>query len=140
MFRTPYNVRFADVDNAGIFYYPRFFHAFHVAFEEFWRHAGRPYHLLLGEDRIGFPAVHIEADFNKPVTFGDPLEIRLGLKRMGRTSLVFHFDMVHTETGEVHAAVDITNVAVDMDRFEAIPVPQQVRDAVEPLRMDATDG
>ena len=38
-------VRFADVDHAGIVYYPRFFHYFHVAFEELWRarighHAG----------------------------------------------------------------------------------------------------
>ena len=34
-FATP--VRFADVDHAGIVYYPRFFHYFHMAFEELFR-------------------------------------------------------------------------------------------------------
>ena len=51
MFSTPYTVRFADVDNAGIFYYPRFFHMFHVSFEVWWeRGVGRPYHIVIGED------------------------------------------------------------------------------------------
>ena len=35
VFSTP--VRFADVDHAGIVYYPRFFHYFHLAFEELFR-------------------------------------------------------------------------------------------------------
>ena len=35
VYATP--VRFADVDHAGIVYYPRFFHLFHLAFEELWR-------------------------------------------------------------------------------------------------------
>ena len=46
MFKTDFAVRFADVDNAGIFYYPRFFNSFHVAFEKWWEEDyGRGYHL-----------------------------------------------------------------------------------------------
>ena len=72
MFVTRYAVRFADVDNAGIFYYPRFFNAFHVAFEQWWEEdVGRPYHVITGTDKIGFPAVNIVCDFKRPVTFGD---------------------------------------------------------------------
>ena len=137
MFRTPYAVRFADVDNAGIFYYPRFFHAFHVAFEEFWeRSAERPYHIVLGEARIGFPPVHIETDFNRPVTFGDPMEIRIGVKRFGRTSLDFRYEVVHRETDHVHVAADITKACVDMKTFTAVPCPQHLLEMLEAIRID----
>lgn len=39
-FATP--VRLSDVDHAGIVYFPRFFHMFHLAFEEPWRTRLRP--------------------------------------------------------------------------------------------------
>ena len=136
MFTTPYQVRFSDIDNAGIFYYPRFFHAFHVAFEQFWEQQAKwPYHVLLNEDRLGFPTVHIEADFLKPIAFGAPMEIRLGLKRMGRSSLVFRYEMAHRETGDIHVAADITTVLVDMDSFKGIDVPDRIKEVLEPLKM-----
>jgi len=137
MFTTPYAVRFADVDNAGIFYYPRFFHAFHVAFEQWWEHGvRRPYHLVIGEDRIGFPSVHIECDFKKPVTFGDPMEIALGVTRIGEHSVDFHYEVRHRETGEVHAAADITTAIVDMDSFRPVKAPAHILQALESIRTD----
>ena len=141
MFVTPYEVRFADVDHAGIFYFPRFFHAFHVAFEKWWSEAvGRPYHLVLQEDKVGFPAVHIECDFFKPVTFGDPMEIRVQLKRMGKTSVVVRYEVAHRETEEIHCASDITSAVVDMDTFKAIEPPPAIRNALESLgQLDVDD-
>ncbi len=137
MFVTPYAVRFADVDNAGIFYYPRFFHAFHVAFERWWEEGvKRPYHLVINQDRVGFPAVHIECDFRKPVTFGDPMEIRVGVARIGHRSVVFRYEVAHRERGEIHAAADITKAVVDMDSFRPIEIPEAVRKALETIRTD----
>jgi 4-hydroxybenzoyl-CoA thioesterase len=136
MFVTPYTVRFADVDNAGIFYYPRFFHAFHVAFEQWWEQGvGRPYHLITGEDGVGFPAVHIECDFRRPVTFGDPLEIRVGVKRIGNRSVVFRYELVHRGSGEVHCAADITKAVVDMRSWKSIPPPPAIRKALESIAL-----
>jgi 4-hydroxybenzoyl-CoA thioesterase len=138
MFVTPYSVRFADVDNAGIFYYPRFFHAFHVAFEQWWeKGVGRPYHLVIQEDRVGFPAVHIDCDFRKPITFGDPLEIRVGVKRIGRRSVVFRYEFAHRGTGEIHCAADITKAIVDMATWKAMTPPPAVRRALESIAIPA---
>lgn len=141
MFVTPYHVRFADVDNAGIFYYPRFFHAFHVAFEEWWdRGAGRPYHKVIQEDKIGFPAVHIDTDFRIPVTFGDPVDIHVGMEKLGRTSAVFRFAFVHRESGATHCVARITNVCVDMDTFSPVEPPQAIKDALEKIRITDADS
>jgi len=137
MFVIPYAVRFADVDNAGIFYYPRFFHAFHVAFETWWeRGVGRPYHLVIQEDKVGFPAVHIECDFRKPVTFGDPVEIAVGVKRIGKRSIVFRYEFRHSETGEIHCAADITKAVVDMSTFRPMVTPDEIRAHLESIRVD----
>jgi len=134
MFVTRYTVRFADVDTAGIFYYPRFFHAFHVAFEKWWeRGVGRPYNLVLHEDRVGFPAVHIECDFRKPVTFGDPLEIHVGVKRIGHRSVVFRYQFVHRETGAVHCEAEITKAVVDMSTWTPMAPPPEIRQALESI-------
>ena len=137
MFKTPYSVRFADVDNAGIFYYPRFFHAFHVAFEQWWEQEfGRGYHLILNEDKVGFPAVHIDCDFKKPVVFGEPYEICLGVKRIGKTSVTFRYEIRHRDTGELHAVTDTTKAVVDMNLFKARRLPDDIRAAFEKLLID----
>ena len=141
MFHTPFHVRFADVDKAGIFYYPRFFNAFHVAFEEFWAdHAKRPYDVVISEDKIGFPTVHIESDFNKPVTFGDPMEIRVGVSRFGNRSIDFRYEVVNRDTGELHVSADITKVVVDMTNFRPAPLPDHLRALLEPIRIDSAPG
>jgi len=138
MFQTPFHVRFADVDKAGIFYYPRFFNAFHVAFEEFWANAAkRPYDVVIGADKIGFPTVHIESDFNKPVTFGDPMDIRVGVSRFGNHSIDFRYEVVNRDTGELHVSADITKVVVDMTTFRPAPLPDHLRALLEPIRIDS---
>ena len=45
--------------------------------------AGGSVHLVINEDKVGFPAVHIESDFKRPVKFGDPYDIRVGVVRIG---------------------------------------------------------
>jgi 4-hydroxybenzoyl-CoA thioesterase len=36
-FRSQLKIRFGDIDHAGIVYYPRFLHYFHVALEDTWK-------------------------------------------------------------------------------------------------------
>jgi 4-hydroxybenzoyl-CoA thioesterase len=126
-------VRFADVDHAGIVYYPRFFHYFHVAFEELFRvrMGPRAYVELLDRDRVGFPAVHAEADYKAPLRFGDTAEVAVSVARLGATSITFRYrvrrDEVECAVGTVVCAV------VDLDAFAARPVPPAIRDLVADL-------
>jgi len=131
VYQTP--VRFADVDHAGIVYYPRFFHYFHLAFEELFRvrMGPRAYVELLDRDRIGFPAVRAEADYKAPLRFGDTADIELTVSRMGDTSIRFRYRVYRAaEPGEgerVLCAEGATVCAVvDLSRFRAVPVPERV--------------
>ena len=67
-FTCQQQVRFGDVDPAGIVYFPRIFDYLHGAFEELWEvHVGARYYHLLLEQRIGFPLVHSEVEFKSPL-------------------------------------------------------------------------
>jgi 4-hydroxybenzoyl-CoA thioesterase len=131
VYRTP--VRFADVDHAGIVYYPRFFHYFHLAFEELFRvrMGPRAYVDLLDRDRVGFPAVHAEADYKAPLRFGDAAVVALAVARLGATSITFRYrvrrDDVECAVGTVVCAV------VDLARFAPRPVPDAIRELVADL-------
>ena len=126
-FTTP--VRFSDIDHAGIVYFPRFFHMFHLAFEELWRArlGAHAYVELLDRDRIGFPAVHAACDFKAPLRFGDLAEIELEVARLGGKSVTFHY-RVH-RAGEPRilcADGQVVCAVVDLARFVAVEVPERV--------------
>lgn len=142
MFRFSQPVRFADIDHAGIVYYPRYFHYFHLAFEELWRERIGPaaYSKIIDQDRIGFPAVRAECDFKAPLKFGDTAEIEVSVPRLGTRSITFRYrifrggveggaevDRVLCAEGQVVCAV------VDLARFVAVAIPEQVTEMLRDL-------
>jgi 4-hydroxybenzoyl-CoA thioesterase len=134
MFTCEIPIRFGDVDQAQIVYYPRFFHFCHVAMEEMFRAVvGRPYHEVILKDRVGFPAVHVETDFENTVGFGETLRMAVAVEKIGRTSVAFRYEGTRTSDGVLAFRARITTVAVDMDRFQPIPVPERYRKALETL-------
>jgi 4-hydroxybenzoyl-CoA thioesterase len=130
VFATP--VRFADVDHAGIVYYPRFFHLFHVAFEELWRAriGPRAYSELIDRDRVGFPAVRAECEFVAPLRFGDTAEIEVTVARLGGKSITFRYDVYRADDGArprtLAARGSVVCAVVDLAHFVAIAVPERV--------------
>ena len=124
-------VRFADVDHAGIVYYPRFFHLFHVAFEELWRTriGAHAYAELIDRERVGFPAVHAECNFVAPLRFGDSAEIEVTIPRLGAKSITFRY-RIHRAADErprtLCAEGQVVCAVVDLARFVAVAVPERV--------------
>lgn len=123
-------VRFGDIDRAGIVYYPRVLHYLHVAFEEFFARAvGVPYHRVIDRLRIGFPTVHLEADFLGPLRHGDSLRISLSVAGIGRSSVRFAYAIRRPGARGVAVRASLTAVAVDMRRFRPVRVPAALRRA-----------
>jgi 4-hydroxybenzoyl-CoA thioesterase len=118
-------VAFDDVDHAGIVYYPRFFHFFHLAFEEllFTRlaaHGG--YSAIINERKIGFPAVHAEADYKAPLRFGDVFTVELTVPALGAKSATFSYTC-RTADGRVACVGKVVVAIVDLTAFRAVPLP-----------------
>ena len=130
MFRYSQPVRFADIDHAGIVYYPRFFHMFHVAFEELWRARIGPqaYSDIIDKERIGFPAVRAECDFKAPLKFGDTADIEVSIPRLGSKSITFRYRIFRAgeEERPLCAEGQVVCAVVDLAKFVAVPVPERV--------------
>ena len=118
-FRARLKVRFGDIDNAGIVYYPRFVHYFHVALEEFFNTELRiDYAKVFQKHRIAFPTVHLETDFRQRLRHGDRIEVEVKVLKIGRTSITIdvrvcarrrrnpELDVNVTEADVVFVAVD----------------------------------
>ena len=94
------DVRFGDCDPAGIVYFPRFFDFFHQAMESWFpAHLGFGYEEFVRDRKLGFPAVHTEADFKRPCRFGERIEIRQRVTKIGRSSISFAYE-IHGAAGE----------------------------------------
>ena len=124
-FRARMKVRFGDEDHAGIVYYPRFFHFFHVAFEDFFDQQGFPYRQVLDVDHVGWPAVKVECDFRAPLRFGDEVDVDVDLTRVGNKSATFRYRA--QRAGEEVAVAHVTVACVDMRTFAPQPIPDAYR-------------
>jgi 4-hydroxybenzoyl-CoA thioesterase len=128
-FRVTVPVRFADVDHAGIVYFPRLLHYFHIALEELFRARVAPgaFADLLDRRRIGLPTVHIEADFRRPLRFGQEVTVEVALASLGNRSVTLRyraFPVTGGAPGAEHAAeAVITCAAIDLDKFRSQPLP-----------------
>src|SRR5688572_24446692 len=131
-FRFPLRVRFGDVDHAGIVYYPRFFEYFHTAFEEMIDAVtGGDYRQMVDGRHIGFPAVHVQTDFKKPLRFGDQIEIEVTSHRVGQKSVTLKYRAL--KDGELHAESYVTCACMDMTQFRSMLLPDDLRQAFESL-------
>lgn len=126
-YRTGWDVRFGDVDAAGIVYYPRLFDRVVRAVEESLSDIGQPVAEMVDE-RVGMPIVNAEADLERPIRLGDKLTIEV-IPTIRETSVVYNVEF--SRDGDRVATARQTMVTVDLDSFEPTPVPADVRHAIE---------
>jgi 4-hydroxybenzoyl-CoA thioesterase len=127
-FRAPLTVRFGDVDPAGIVYYPRLLHFCHVAMEDFFGAVlGRRYADVIGQERLGYPAIRLEVDFRRPVRYGDEVEIEVEIVELGTTAITWRFAIFHRDAATPACEVRTVTVGVDLDSFAKRPVPEWIR-------------
>lgn len=136
-------VRFQDVDAAGIVFFARFFEYAHEAMEHFFdalpRQPGsgsdpttnRAYVELVTKRRIGFPTVHIAADFRGPLRYGDVARIETTVTKIGTTSWTFRYAMTREADGADVATIEHVVVATTLDPVKKVPLPPDVRALLE---------
>ncbi len=133
-YETTLTVRFGQVDYAGIMFYPRFFDNFHAAFEDmFGDRLGVPYMSILKDRRLGFPTVSIQTEFKKPFRFGEPMRLRVDTAKLGTKSATLRYRGFNGDATEPSVEALGTIVAIDLDSFETLPFPDDIREVLEAL-------
>ncbi|MCP4628086.1 MAG: acyl-CoA thioesterase [bacterium] len=127
-FRSKLKIRFGDIDRAGIVYYPRFMHYFHVAMEEFFAaELGVEYHTVIDTHRIGLPTVHLESDFSRPFSYGDTMEVEVRVLKLGRTSITFGYRVFKEGEDDPRIVGHNVTVCLNMDNFQKMEIPTWLR-------------
>jgi 4-hydroxybenzoyl-CoA thioesterase len=129
-FTYRFPVRFEDVDYARIVYYPRLFQYCHWTFETFFaQEAGITYANLLEKRKVGFPTVHARADFLSPLRFGDECRAVMETARLGTRSVTNLYHLYAGDSKKPAAEAEIVTVAVQMDTFHPVDLPEDLRAA-----------
>ena len=130
-------VLWGDVDAARIIFYGSYLRFFEIAETELFRAAGMPYGKVFDELDLWLPRVHLECDFRRVAQLDDLLEVSVYVGNVGQTSLRLNFEVRRKgPDGVIEAGLIATAhfvlVAVRRDALEAIPVPDELRQALAP--------
>ena len=129
-FQKPIKICFGDIDNAGIVYYPRFMHYFHLALEEFFLiELGIDYADVLRKRNVSLPTVHLESDFRRKLRYGDQIHMEVRVIHIGRSSITWGYKGYRMTGKDEVVVVEGQNVTVCVrtDTFEKIEVPEWLR-------------
>jgi 4-hydroxybenzoyl-CoA thioesterase len=127
-----HRVRFDEVDAAGIVYFARFFTWCHDTMEAMLAPVDGGYVGLVTERRLGFPAVHVEADYAAPLRFGDAVSIAATVERLGTSSITLRFELTSASDGDHVATLRHVVALTDLTAMRARPIPDDVRAVLEP--------
>lgn len=131
-YNTVIQVRFGHVDPAGIAYFPRIFDYVHDVFEEVWEmHVGTRYYHLLLDQKVGFPLVHSDVDFRRPLRFGDRPVVSVTCFKLGRTSLGLRYRFMMGDT--VHVEARMITVCTKTDTMKPMEIAPAFRARFEAI-------
>ena len=130
-------VRWGDVDAAGIIFYGSYIRFFEIAETELFRAVGLPYGVVFDELNIWLPRVHLECDFHRAAQLDDLLEVSVWVGKIGTTSLRLNLEVRRKDRdGKIEekliATAHFVLVSTRRDNLQPIPVPVELRRALEP--------
>lgn len=135
-FRATRRVEFSDTDMAGIMHYSNFFRFMETAEHGFYRSLGFSVVMPETDPRLGWPRVHAECDYKRPLRFEDLVEIQLLVKerRTKSISYVFRFWKLNEEPKVEVARGLLTIVCVSHNpdgKMASVPIPQEIAEKIE---------
>ena len=121
-------IRWADADAAGRLHFPRMFEYFEDAEAMLLRKIG--YAMSPDKRDHDYPRVHVECQFKSVLSLGAPFWMVGTIANVGTKSLRFEFRVFADEKKTILACEGSMTVVAVKDG-KAVPVPQNLRDAIE---------
>jgi YbgC/YbaW family acyl-CoA thioester hydrolase len=125
--------RFSDTDRQGIVFNANYLVYADDALTDYFEAIGMPWDVFVSH---GYEAVvgRVEIDFRSPGRFGDVIETRVRVDRVGTTSIVFAFQAVTGDPERVLVEGREVYVVLDAATHEKRPVPDAFVEAVEAVQ------
>ena len=129
-FRFPVEVRYLEVDRQGVVFNMWYLAYFDEAWTAFLEAGGLPYAQMLA-DGYDVQLVHTEVDWHAPLGFSMPAEARVGVARIGRSSVTVQFEVWSGSMAVASAST--VYVVVPVGAATSVEVPARLRQALGPL-------
>tara|TARA_B100000287_G_C20345113_1_gene667447 strand:- start:190 stop:603 length:414 start_codon:yes stop_codon:yes gene_type:complete len=118
------------IDLAKVVYYPEYWDLAHRFFEESWEViCGINYPTIINKHRLGFPAVSTSSTHHSPLRYGDVVNCKIWVSKVGKSSTVWNYSFTN-QTGRLIWTAEVTTVCVNLDSFESISIPENFLDAL----------
>ena len=121
-------VEFAETDMAGIMHFANFFRWMEACETAFYRALGLPLISFVPGQVVGWPRVNVSCAYRAPLRFNDTIEVKLFVKQLGTSSVVYLFQF--RKDGVLCAQGEVTAVNVTADAqggMVSAPFPAEVR-------------
>ena len=123
-------IRFQDIDAAGIIFYPRVLEMFHDAYGAFLAFAGSPLAEVVKAGKWIAPVRHAEADYFKPLRFGDEVDVEICRAHVAETEATLGYRVVRSGGGEVCVVGQVVHTFVECATFTRTAMPESVSRAL----------
>ncbi|RPH94853.1 acyl-CoA thioesterase [candidate division KSB1 bacterium] len=128
-FRFPYTIGLHDTDAANLIFSANIIRICHMAYEAMLEEIGFGMAVLFEKRTMYLPVVHIEADFVKPSSTGQKVEIIARVERIGKTSYRMAYEL-RSMSGELCATAATVHVCADPKTREPMDIPPAFRAAL----------
>ncbi|MFQ5628514.1 MAG: acyl-CoA thioesterase [bacterium] len=136
-------VEFVDTDMAGIMHFSNFLRFMEITEHAFIRSLGFSIHSEIDGIKTGWPRVHVECDFYKPVYCEDEVEIHLRVAEKKEKAVSYRFTfrkIIDGKSGDIIAEGRSTAVCIGFDNDGkiqgAIPIPSAFAEKIQQAPAD----
>ena len=129
-FDYQYRVRYADIDQMGYMYYGHYSRMYEIGRVEALRSLGLRYRAL-EESGVMMPVYEARSRYIQPARYDDLITIRVIIKEMPRTRIIFHYEIYNEEKVLLHTG-ETTLVFVKMANNRLTTCPQEILERLQP--------
>jgi len=133
-FKITRRVEFAETDLAGIMHFSNFFRFMETAEHAFFRALGFSIHTTQLDPPVGWPRVHAECDYKRPLKFEDEVEVHLLVKEIRAKTIEygFVFRKLGAQAEEVaRGSLVVACVARDAKgQMKSVPIPKAIAEQI----------
>lgn len=136
LFSESVQVRFQDVDAAGVVFFARFLDYVHQAYEALLEKVGVDLPGVLRSREWAAPLRHVEADYRSPAFFGDLLSVELVAAEIQETeiSLGWRLNCNSGARPRAVAVVQSVHTFIAPETRQRSAVPAAIRDGLAALQ------
>ena len=132
MFIYKTQIKLHDTDAAGILFFGKQFFYVHDAYEKYLEKIGYGFSSLIKNKNYFLPIVHAESTYKYPVHVGDEITIKVKLTSIGKTSIIFEYEITNKK-GILVGTAKTVHVTINKTTSKKIPLPKAFRSALEKI-------